>query len=88
MNAYVPFMVFHTSPACATCHIYAFLPVPGRPSKARQDAAAPRRRQTAKPAAAAAARSVHIHRQAADKISNQLSDQEIVSEEKIANTFK
>ena len=69
------------------CHIYAFLPVPGRPSKARQDAAAPRRRQrqTAKPAAAA--RSVHIHRQAADKISNRLSDQEIVSEEKLANTF-
>ena len=74
------------------CHIYAFLPVPGRPSKARQDAAAPRRRQrqTAKPAAAA--RSVHtqytLHRQAADKISNQLSDQEKVSEVKLANTFK
>ena len=68
------------------CHIYAFLPVPGRLSKARQDAAAPRRRQTAKPAAAA--RSVHIHRQAADKISNQLSDQEKVSEVKLANTFK
>ena len=83
--------LWYFTPALHVPHIRvpASASLPGRPSKARQDAAAPRRRQTAKPAAAA--RSVHIHtihRQAADKISNQLSDQEKVSEVKLANTFK